>query len=388
MSQLFGTPLGWIMWLFYKVIPNYGIVLILFTVLIKAALFPLSIKQQKSSAKMSVFQPKIAEIQKKYANNKQKQQEEMMKLYEAHGYNPMSGCLPLLIQFPILFGIIDVVYNPLTHILRIPKDTINAAVEILKTNYEALGQMVGQQQLQIVSEMQNPEHAQWFASLGADFVEKVSNFDYTLFGLDLGQVPTWGLNWLLLVPLLSGATSLLVSVLSMKMNPATQQQTGGMMKFMMYGMPLMSVWIAFSVPVGVGIYWIVSNILSGVQSVLLHKLYNPEKFKAEYEEKMRQEEEKRRLEREKRRQRKLERGEELSDDDLDEEELSRKKEQERKAKRTSARTEEEEKAAREKAEEEYISAKEMNRRRLAEARRQDAEKYGEEYVEVTDKDLQ
>ena len=138
MSQLFGTPLGWIMWLLYQVIRNYGIVLILFTILVKAALFPLSVKQQKSSAKMAIFQPKIAEIQKKYANNKQKQQEEMMKLYEAHGYNPMSGCLPLLIQFPILFGIIDVVYNPLTHILRIPKDTIASAVEILKTNYEAL----------------------------------------------------------------------------------------------------------------------------------------------------------------------------------------------------------------------------------------------------------
>ena len=94
MSQLFGIPLGWIMWLLYKVIPNYGIVLILFTILVKAALFPLSIKQQKSTAKMAVFQPKIDEINKKYANNKQKQQEEMMKLYEAHGYNPMSGWLP------------------------------------------------------------------------------------------------------------------------------------------------------------------------------------------------------------------------------------------------------------------------------------------------------
>lgn len=387
MSQLFGTPLGWIMWLLYQVIRNYGIVLILFTILVKAALFPLSIKQQKSSAKMAIFQPKIAEIQKKYANNKQKQQEEMMKLYEAHGYNPMSGCLPLLIQFPILFGIIDVVYNPLTHILRIPKDTIASAVEILKTNYEALGQMVGQQQLQIVSEMQNPEHAQWFASLGADFVDKVSHFDYTLFGLDLGQIPVFGWNWLILVPILSGVTSLLVSIISMRMSPSGQQQQGGMMKAMMYLMPLMSVWIAFSVPVGVGIYWIVSNVLSGVQSVVLFKLYNPEKYKAEYEAKLQEEEERKRLERQKRRQRKLDRGEELTDDDLDEEELRRKQEQEKKSKR-AARSADEEEAARRRAEEEYLTAKEINRRRLAEARRQDAEKYGEEYAEVTDKDLQ
>lgn len=305
-----------------------------------------------------------------------------MKLYEAHGYNPMSGCLPLLIQFPILFGIIDVVYNPLTHLLRIPKDVLTEAGEILKTNYQALGQAVGQQQLQIISEMHNPEHAQWFASLGSDFMDKVSNFDYSFFGLDLGQTPTFALNWLILVPILSGATSLFVSILSMKMSPNGQQQQGGMMKGMMYGMPLLSVLFAFSLPVGVGIYWIISNLLSGVQSVLLNKLYNPEKYRAEYQAKLEEEEAKRRAEREKRRQRKLDRGEELSDEDLTEEELKKKKV------KTSARTEEEEKAARAKAEEEYLTAKEINRRRLAEARRQDAEKYGEEYAEVTDKDLQ
>ncbi len=138
----------------------------------------------------------------------------------------------------------------------------------------------------------------------------------------------------------------------------------------MYLMPLMSVWIAFSVPVGVGIYWIISNILSGVQSVVLFKLYNPEKYKAEYEAKLREEEEKKRLEREKRRQRKLDRGEELSDDDLDEEELKRKREQEKKARRSAARSGEEDEAARQRAEEEYLTAKEINRRRLAEARRQ------------------
>lgn len=160
-----------------------------------------------------------------------------------------------------------------------------------------------------------------------------------------------------------------------------------MMKAMMYLMPLMSVWIAFSVPVGVGIYWIVSNVLSGVQSVVLFKLYNPEKYKAEYEAKLQEEEERKRLERQKRRQRKLDRGEELTDDDLDEEELRRKQEQEKKSKR-AARSADEEEAARRRAEEEYLTAKEINRRRLAEARRQDAEKYGEEYAEVTDKDLQ
>ena len=102
--SILGYPLGWIMWAIYKVVNNYGVALILFTVLVRLALFPLSVKQQKSSAKMQVFQPKMQEIQKKYANNKEKQQEEMMKLYEQHGYNPMAGCLPSIIQMILLFG--------------------------------------------------------------------------------------------------------------------------------------------------------------------------------------------------------------------------------------------------------------------------------------------
>ena len=378
MTQLFGYPLGWIMWLLYTVIPNYGICLILFTVMVRAILFPLSIKQQKSSAKMSVFQPKMTEIQKKYANNKEKQQEEMMKLYQDHGYNPMSGCLPLLIQFPILFGIIDVVYNPLKHILRIPSDVITQLSDIMSQHVAQFNSY--QAELQIVSAIQNPDTAGWFSSVGAEYVDKIANFDYSLFGLNLGIVPEISLNWMILVPILSGVTSFLVSLVSMKTNPSmnANQQSGCMMKGMMYGMPLFSVWIAFTVPVGVGIYWIISNVLAGAQSIILNKMYSPSRYKEEYEQKMREVEEQKRLEREKRRKKKLERGEELAEEDMTEEELK----QFKKARRQQ-RTEDPDRNP----EEEYLTSKEQARRRLAEARRRDAEKYGEEYHEVTDKDL-
>lgn len=372
MTQLFGYPLGWIMWLLYQVVRNYGIALLLFTILAKAALFPLSIKQQKSSAKMAVFSPKMQEIQKKYANNKQKQQEEMMKLYEEHGYNPMSGCLPMLIQFPILFGIIDVVYNPLKHILRIPTDTIQKAADILAQHVDKIN--TTQQELQILAAVQNPDQVGWFSEMGTEFIEKVSNFNYTFFGIYLGNTPTWGWNLLLLVPILSGVTALLTSLITMKMS-ATPQQSGGMMKGMMIFMPLMSFWIAFSVPAGVGIYWIISNVLACVQSVLLFKLYNPEKYKAEYEAQLLAEQQRKKEEREKRRQQKLKKGEPLTDDDLEEDE--KKKPSAKDAVKDPNRD----------PKKEYLSAKEANRRRLAEARRLDAEKYGEEYKEVTDNDL-
>ncbi len=382
--ELFGTPLGWIMWLLYAVIKNYGICLILFTVIIKAALFPLSIKQQKSSAKMAVFTPKMTEIQKKYANNKQKQQEELMKFYEEHGYNPMSGCLPLFIQFPILFGVIDVVYKPLKHILHIPSDVINEMVDLLSGTVQNFNSY--QAELSIVSAVQNPDTISLFSSIDPQYIDQIKNFDYNLFGLDLGLVPQMAFNWLLIIPILSGLTAFLASFISMKMNPsaAQQDQQGGcMMKGMMFGMPIFSLFITFSVPVGVGIYWIISNILAAVQTIILNKLYSPARYKEEYERQLQEAEEKKRIEREKRRRRKLAKGEELDEEDMTEEERREKRRKEREERLANKKAENPDRDP----EAEYLTSKEINRKRLAEARRRDAEKYGEEYIEVTDKDL-
>lgn len=350
LTNLIGIPLGWIMWLLYSVIKNYGIVLILFTILVKALMFPLSVKQQKATAKMSVFQPKVQEIQKKYEKNKEKQQEELMKLYETHGYNPMSGCLPMLLPFIILFGLIDVIYRPLTHILHISSDAIAKATELLTT----IGiENSVRPELDILTHISNPVFTN---GLDADIVSKIQNFDYSLFGIDLSVVPTIAWNWFLLIPILSGVTAFLVSMVSMRMNPAANQQASGMgaMKIMMYIMPLFSVWIAFQVPAGVGFYWILSNVLSGVQSVILYKLYSPEKYKKEFEEKMQAEAEKKKLER---------------------------------AQRKKIKTTDSAEPLDPETEKMLLSEKERNRKRLAEARKRDAEKYGEEYVEVTDKDL-
>ncbi len=351
---IISIPLGWIMAALYSLIENYGIVLILFTVLVKVLMFPLSVKQQKATAKMAVFQPKIQEIQKKYENNKEKQQEELMKLYQTHGYNPMSGCLPMVLPLIILFGLIDVIYRPLKHILHIGKDTITAMAEILTT--AGVSVTKGREDLAIITNIVNYKDALIEGGIDSGIVEQIVNFDFSLFGMDLSVVPTFGLNWLVIVPLLSGLTAFLSSWISMKMNPATANQAGGgSLKMMMYTMPLLSVWICFSFPIGMGFYWILSNILAGVQTVILYKIYSPERYKKEFEEKMALEAEKKKEERAQRKQ--------MKENKENKETLSP----------------EEEKIA--------LTEKEINRRRLAEARKRDAEKYGEEYVEVTDKDL-
>lgn len=344
---ILGYPLGLIMRLLYNILHSYGWALILFTIIIKLVLVPLSIKQQKSSAKMAAFSPEIKEIQTKYAKNQQKMAEEMQKLYDRENYKATAGCLPMMVQFMVLFGLIDVIYKPLKHILGASKEVIEQATEILKTLGHTMSTYSPESSI-ITSVHQNPEA---YSALGQDLVSKIMDFNLNFLGIDLGMQPTLGLNVLILIPILSGLTALMTSHLSMKMNPATADAgaAGGPMKVMMYTMPLMSVWIAFQVPAGVGIYWIISNVISIIQTMILNKFYNPAemaaKAKAELEER-----------KEKERQERLE------------------------AKKLAKNGDEE-------AKKKALSQKEINRQKLAAARKRDAEKYGEAYEEVTDDDL-
>ena len=102
------------MWACYALVQNVGWAIIIFTLIMRAAMFPINLKQQKNTAVSQLYMPRVREIQTKYKNNQQKQQEEMMKL-QKEGYNPAGGCLPMVLTFVILFGVIDVVYKPMTH---------------------------------------------------------------------------------------------------------------------------------------------------------------------------------------------------------------------------------------------------------------------------------
>ncbi len=347
---ILGYPLGWIMFLCYHLVNNYGLALILFTILTKLVLVPFAVKQQKSMVKMAAFRPKMEEIQRKYANNKEKLNEELLKLYEKENYNPMSGCLPVLIQFPILFGLIDVIYYPLKHILRLPADTINAATEIAKQVLGEGGMNMHSVEMSIINAVH--QNAGAFSSLGADVVNKISNFDFTFFGMDLGVVPTMAVNVYLLIPILAGLSALGMSLISMKLSSATTGEDGAaasMNKSMLLMMPLMSVFISFQVPAGVGVYWLLSNVFAAAQSYILNKIYDPVVMVQKAKE-----------------------------------EAAARKEQERKEKiEAKKRMKQGDTAAAEKA----LTQKEINRMKLAAARKRDAEKYGEEYVEVTDDDL-
>ena len=346
--HILGVPLGWVMKFIYGFIQNYGLSIIVFTILVKLLMLPMAVKQQKSQAKMAVIQPQMMELQKRYANNQQKLQEELAALYAREGYNPTSGCLTLFIQFPIIMGLYDVIYKPLTHVLALGSETLTKATEIA-TSLGLLPEKLYSAEPYIISAVQNDPAA--FEALGADIVSKIQNFDMYFLGINLGDTPTMAFNALLLIPILSFASQMLMTVISFRNNnTGSDNPSMAGMKATMYMMPFLSAWICFSVPAGVGMYWIVSSVLSLLQMVILNKFYNPKEMA-----------EKARIESERRRE--LEKAE-------------------------RAKRREEEKAGEAEAKRKALSQKEINRQKLAEARRRDAEKYGEVYVEVTDKDLE
>lgn len=354
---IFGWPLGFVMLGCYMLTGNhYALAITLFTVITKLALLPLSVKQQKEQAKMAVFQPKLQNIQKKYGNNKERYNEEIQKLYTEEGYNPMSGCLPSLIQFPILFGVIDVVYKPIYHILR----ASNSVIEEMTAIAEAAGHVLEKgsyyNQIKLLNIVK--EDPELFSAIDAELVQKIVDFDMNLFGLDLGVVPQFSItyegafNWYLLIPVLCGVFQLAMTFFMQKSNPNSQQS--GSMNIMLYMMPLMSVYIGFIVPAAAGFYWTLSAVTQFIQTIAFNIFLNPKKLAAEMEAKVEAEKEEKRAKRQEARE-KLK-------------ELQR----ERNAKY---------------AQNENPEQKELNKKKLAEARKRAAEKYGEKYEEVTDDDL-
>ena len=129
--NFFGSILGYLLWFLYTIFRNYGVAIILFTLILKVVLFPMSIKQQKSMASQTKMAAKQKELQKKYANNKQKYNEELMKLYEKEGVNPSSGCLVSFLPLPIMLGIYYSVIMPLSNTLHISSEAISLATDYI-----------------------------------------------------------------------------------------------------------------------------------------------------------------------------------------------------------------------------------------------------------------
>lgn len=275
LETIISTPLGYIMEFCYLVVQSFPLALFIFTILTRLLLFPLNIKQQRSMVKSSAMQGKVKEIQQKYASDKEKQREELQKLYAEEKMNPMSGCLPLLIQLPILYGLIYVIYKPLTYILHVPQEVINRAVAAL-SNISANDMYA---QLHVINQydtvvQQVPELANY----------GVQNMDMNLFGImNLGETPSFSqFSWLWLIPIASVVFQILQVFVMNYFNkrngiPVTKSF------LMIIVMPLIFFFIAFSVPGGVGFYWACGSLVAILQTCVTSTIYSPGRINARNE---------------------------------------------------------------------------------------------------------
>lgn len=277
---ILGLPLGYVMEWLCKIIPNYGLALIVFTVLIKIVTFPLGIKQQKSMAKMQAYQPMMTEIQKKWANDKNRQNQEMMKFQEETGMSMSFGCMPMLVNMLVIFGLIQIIYYPLQYIFHIGTDLITQGLSLAGMSELSINL---QQSHLLAAVNQDPAK---FSSLFGDVTDSIAKLNLNFLGLDLTIIPSFDNLVSLILPVLTVVTMIAMQIITTKM---TGQQVQGSMKYMPWVMSLFFAWFCFTVPVGFSLYYAVSNILGLVQSVILKKMYDPEEIKkqvmAEIEEK-------------------------------------------------------------------------------------------------------
>ena len=338
---ILGVPLGYVMEWIYNLIPNYGWDIIIFTIVIRLLSIPLQLNQQKSMAKMSAFQPMIADIQKKYKDKPEKQQEELMKLQQEFGYKPTAGCMPMLVNFLVMFGVIEVVYRPLQRIFHIGSAAISAASEALTALGISFTTVTCD--TNIIAQVMAGEPTV-SSAFTAEQLSTITEFGQHMdfFGIDLTRVPQYNLSAdnlpLLILPILAIVTMFISTHISMK---ASGQQMQGSMKLTMYMMPLMYLFFCFTVPCAFSLYYVISNVIMTVQTQVMRKIYDPEKMKEQVQAEI----------------------------------AARRKEEKRGVKSTTLKVKDEKTGE---IVEKNVSASEMNKRRLEYARQLDAEKYKDE----------
>lgn len=289
---LITRPMGFIIDFIYDLVQNYGFAIIIFTILMKLILMPLAIRSQKAMRKQQKIQPYLAELQKKYANDKEKLQMETMKLYKENNISMTGGCLPTLIQFPILIGLYRVIQKPLSYLLGIDFTQVASmekATSIVTQMTANFGNIIGKLKDTPVEQIVKNYQIQlstWSGIVNGPADPWVVNFGF--LGLDLSVVPSVSVNYILagqfahldrilliLIPIIATFTTWLSIRQSQKMTqmPDTAAQgdnpAASMNKSMNIMMPIMTGIFSFTLPSGLGLYWIISNIMQMFQQYMI-----------------------------------------------------------------------------------------------------------------------
>ena len=290
MFEFFANIFGYLLQFLYTLVNNYGLAIILFTLIIKLLLLPLSIKQQKTMKKSSELQEKVKVMQFKYKNDPEKLNKEMMNLYKTENVSPFSGCLTSIIQMLLLLSIFYLVRSPLTFMEKVPQENINTYIQQLKDEGKVISNVYPEIDLIRETELlkeKNPED---------QFIEK-TNIKMNFLGLDLSKIPQQNMTdyTVYIIPVLY----ILSSFISIRITTAKQQKdkedkklknidgnTGKEIKeennemdavmqtnkMMSWFVPIMSISIAFIAPLGLALYWLISNILMIAERLIIDKV--------------------------------------------------------------------------------------------------------------------
>ena len=299
-TQFIAVPFGYLLDFLYQFTTNYGVALIIFAVIVRLVLLPISAKSKKSMMKMSRIQPRIQELQKKYENDKQKQQEAIQQLQKEEGATMgCGGCLWSLLPMLILLPLYQVIRQPLVYMLHETAENAQAIIDAIKAvDGSIFGKNNYYDQLTVARHM--PDFLNTIKEAGITFANERTalGLNFNFLGIDLGQQPVfnifgpdWSWDWnhigAFIIPLLSGGSQVLSMHLSQRANnsvitdengiqdkeAAEKSQAAQQSKMMMWMFPLMSLWIGFTVPAALSLYWFIGGVVAMVENELLTKHY-------------------------------------------------------------------------------------------------------------------
>ena len=298
MNKIITVPFGWLIGFLYELTSNYGLAIIIFTCIVQLVLLPISAKSKKSMMKMSRIQPRVQEIQQKYANDKQKQNEAIQQLQREEGATMgCGGCLWSLVPLLILIPLLQVIRDPIVYILGESADVANKIVDVIKTAAPDLFSS-NDYYKQVIAAQAIPQYAEQIREAIPGISDAtLQGINFNFLGINLVATPTFNVfawkvwNWstigLFLIPLLSAGQQVLSMLLSQKANNSVITDKNGMEdkeaaqnsqsnqtnKVMLWMMPIMSLWIGFTVPAGLSLYWFIGGLIRMVEDHILTKHY-------------------------------------------------------------------------------------------------------------------
>ena len=298
LRDLITVPFGWLLGQLYNLFENYGVAMIVFGVLVQLIMLPIKAKSKKSMMKMSRIQPMVQDIQRRYAGDTQKQNELVQKLYQEEGVSMGGGCLWSMVPLFILIPLFTVIREPLTYILG---ETAEVSAEIINVIKTAAPEMFSKNSYydQVTAAQAIPQFAEQLRAAIPGISEvTLAGVNFNFLGINLGMIPqfnifsaTWAWDWAhigaFLIPCLSAGSQVLSMLVAQKGNDsvltnekgiqdkemAKNSQQNQSTKTMMYMMPLMSLWIGFTVSASLSLYWFVGGVIGMISDAIMTKHY-------------------------------------------------------------------------------------------------------------------